>query len=962
MNATTTKENASIVSAGENGNTQQGESELKTERNHYTPSESEKKLIQFTVFSSPKLLTKHIQIGETGKLEKTNPSSFVNLAEKKQCGSLAQVMGILDALTDNQAAGWGVYALGDERVALTTKDNLVEGQAARSKEFFSWPNAAGVLMIDIDQPHDPLDAYNAICRAYEEATGHSIADVEFWYRPSASAGACIPGDPPLEGGRLYAAVANGSQIPAIGAAIFAGLWLTGYGHIFVSKAGTALPRALVDATVWSPERLDFVRPALLGPGIERQARKAYQIGGIAGRMLAGPSSTIPAGVVPADKLAAQKDTIARAIEKASPEIEAARAAFCEARDALNGTGCTVQDAVKYQSLTAKFTVELAKGEMVSIGTILARPEKYHKVLCCDPLEPVDERGNSTYGKAIIFTNKRPIIKSFLHGGATYRLSLRTRVDEPSLPTNPADRVKAIARQLRVHFKDEVFLSMDRLTPQLKRIDNDGRPTVFSKSQFAIVLSDRIQQHADKLQGKKENATWVTEKTILSGDAVNDFYAMLGTEYVDLPRLKSGTNKPYLVPSTGIFVTEPGYDPATKIYLSVEHAFPPLQQLTDLTRAATIEQLLAPFNGFSFIAPNDAVDSKQYTKAIALGCVLYAAVRRTVAGPILMPSGGRAGIGKTEFSRILVHGMGCNLVSTKHERTNDEENKKVWATLVQNPPEYVCLDNADGNFNHTTIEGLVDKQISEAFELRLLGTNTSIDCFNDMLVIVNGINTRPASEAMARRCLRIEFEQIAMWQKEITTFNSPSAYVKANWEIRHMQCLSLLADYASRGFPRNDLPMDFPSVPDFDKWIRGFIYEQFGVDVKIAITEEATDIADRNEVDGAVGQALTVCWMYAICKATPNNKEWGYDAFSLLAAQNAGSSVTFTMTEVKHWIKTMRLDPNNVLQKTLANPRGLKNAKKVNGLSLMQATKKGENQTATWSVAGSPLEISTWLLA
>lgn len=929
----------------------------------YKPSGPEKKLA-FTVFSSPKVLTKQIQIDENGQLEKINPSSFVNLAEKKQCASLSEVMEVLDSLSDTQAVGWGIYALGDEHLPLATKGTATDGQATRSKEFFSWPNDAAVLMFDIDQPHDPLGAYQTICAAYKEATGHSIEDVEFWYRPSASAGAHLPGQAPMEGGRLYAAVANGSQIPAIGAATFTGLWLTGHGHIFVTKAGTALPRTLIDASVWSPERIDFVRPAILAPGIERVARPAYRIGGIEGKVLEGPSKDVPAGVVSADKLAAQKDYIARAIDASAPEIDAARAAFQAAREALNGTGSTVSDAVKYQSLTAKFTVELAKGEIVSVTTILAKPEKYHKVLCCDPLEPVDEQGNSTYGKAIIFTNKRPIIKSFLHGGATYRLNLRTRTDEAALPTNPADRVKSLAKQLRTHFKDEVFVSMGRSTPLLKRIDNAGCPTTFSKTQFAVVMSDRVQQHAEKPQGKGNAAKWVTEETLLSGFAVTDFYAMLGTEYVDLPALKSGTNKPYLVPSTGIFVTEPGYDTSTKIYLSVENSFPPLQSLTTLMRDATIEQLLAPFNGFSFIPQTDVGEAADYTRAISLCCALYAAVRRTVAGPVLMPSGGRPGIGKTEFSRILVHGMGRPLVSTKHERANDEENKKVWATLMQDPPEYVCLDNADYSFVHTTIEGLADKGIEEPFELRLLGTNTSIDCYNDMLLIVNGIDTHPASEAMARRCLRIEFEQIAKWKEEVTTFASPSAYIRANWETRHMQCLSLLADYAARGFPRNGLAMNFPAFPDFDKWIRGFIYEQFSVDVLSAITEEVTDAADRNAVDGAVGQALTVCWMYAVYKARKdgplNTCPKSSDAFVTHALQKTASSSTFTMTEVKQWLKSKNLDSNNVLQKTLGNPRGLKNAGLVNNLQLKQAAAKGDGQTATWHVSGCPLEISSWL--
>lgn len=153
------KENASIVSAG--ANCLPGESKtMSSEDTFHNNADGQKKetKIAFSIFTSPKLLTKQIQIGEDGKLEKINPSSFVNLAEKKQCASLSEVMDVLDSLSDTQAAGWGIYALGSDCLPLATKGTATEGQATRSKEFFSWPNDAAVLMLDIDQPHDPLEA------------------------------------------------------------------------------------------------------------------------------------------------------------------------------------------------------------------------------------------------------------------------------------------------------------------------------------------------------------------------------------------------------------------------------------------------------------------------------------------------------------------------------------------------------------------------------------------------------------------------------------------------------------------------------------------------------------------------------------------------------------------------------------------------------------------------------------
>lgn len=83
-----------------------------------------------------------------------------------------------------------------------------------------------------------------------------------WWTPSTSA--CIYD---LQGGQLtgegsgfhlYFPFRPASRLPELADLLFKRLWLAGHGNIFITRAGSMLPRTIFDASVFSPERLDFV--------------------------------------------------------------------------------------------------------------------------------------------------------------------------------------------------------------------------------------------------------------------------------------------------------------------------------------------------------------------------------------------------------------------------------------------------------------------------------------------------------------------------------------------------------------------------------------------------------------------------------------------------------------------------------------------------------------------------------
>ena len=85
---------------------------------------------------------------------------------------------------------------------------------------------------------------------YKEKTGRELAGVT--------------------GQRVYIGVQDASDIPRLGEILYKRSWLHGYGRIEVGGAGQLLERGLWDASVFSPERLDFVAGADCRCGLRKQ--------------------------------------------------------------------------------------------------------------------------------------------------------------------------------------------------------------------------------------------------------------------------------------------------------------------------------------------------------------------------------------------------------------------------------------------------------------------------------------------------------------------------------------------------------------------------------------------------------------------------------------------------------------------------------------------------------------------
>ena len=136
----------------------------------------------------------------------------------------------------------------------------------------------------------------------------------------------------------------------------------------------------------------------------------------------------------AEELGKYEALIEDAKQKAEPEARKVREAWKAARmegavRRLVSSGVTPEIAAERADRTLStalggvllgdFQLTLDGGEVVTVGDVLDKREKYHGTLTLDPLEP-EYLGNKTVGKLFLY-GARASLHSFAHGGTTYQL-------------------------------------------------------------------------------------------------------------------------------------------------------------------------------------------------------------------------------------------------------------------------------------------------------------------------------------------------------------------------------------------------------------------------------------------------------------------------------------------------------------------------------------------------------------
>lgn len=318
------------------------------------------------------------------------------------------------------------------------------GALQRTLENFAWGAGPSYILLDVDPridmpPEDPETLIRYLEKAWPGISSAKRID-------SYGTSACIKDEQGrqrtgLGSYHIYMAIEDtgavlaslpgecqSEQLRALRERILVRCWNAGLGSIFIDSAGRMHPRALIDLSVFSPERLIFEGAPILPDGWsqERPAPKVVDGGWLPVEILTTPLTT-------RERLQFQQalaEDKARYGDKA--EVAAARYRDRE-MGKLVGAGMQHADARRLVEARRAGVVDADEWlyfqggtEPVKASQVLLSPHQYAGRYLADPVEPDygGAPGSIVTSKACLQVNKltgEVNIHSFAHGGINYQV-------------------------------------------------------------------------------------------------------------------------------------------------------------------------------------------------------------------------------------------------------------------------------------------------------------------------------------------------------------------------------------------------------------------------------------------------------------------------------------------------------------------------------------------------------------
>ncbi len=302
----------------------------------------------------------------------------------------------------------------------------------RTKLDFDWPKGGAVFFGDYDPQPDtpslsPKQLRSILCTVLPVLKN---APMVLWHSASShiyhkDTGKVIIGN---GGIRIYIAVADGRDIPRFGQMLFKRLWLSGHGHYVCSKSGALLSRALLDNSVWQPERLDFAAGAYMDANQPIEQRRPEP------QIINANAEPFNTGRV--TDLSKEEETQLAEIqkkerEKIKPYQDKVREGWIEERlqtiddkEEREKKRSILQHALEQRKLFADFVLTTRDNTLITVGEILDNPDKWHSQYLKDPLEP-DYKSGTNVSWLNLRSGGKPFLYSHAHGGTSYTLLRQT---------------------------------------------------------------------------------------------------------------------------------------------------------------------------------------------------------------------------------------------------------------------------------------------------------------------------------------------------------------------------------------------------------------------------------------------------------------------------------------------------------------------------------------------------------
>jgi hypothetical protein len=377
--------------------------------------------VTFTEFADKNaVLTKQYGIF-MGYFEKKYPGIMSDGCAKQMTMQLDQLIPYFAGLSKHQAICHGLT--GNPLATITVKSRETKDRIARTKDNFIFrSDEPSLILLDVDADdshgstniHSPKELVDIV-----ETILPSISNAAYMAMASASSGIMSTDTDELMtsncGFHIYFVAQDGSDIPRFIETLFKKLVLEGFGHIKISRSGSQLLRTVIDGAIKSPERIDYVAPAVIGNGLYRQTiAPTLRPGGIL--------DTTALNDITPDEDCRYADLVKQLKSDTKEQASIVRNQYAERKSLELGVSkkklMQVLESADRGELEYDFVLTLNDNSTVTVGEVCSNPNIWDRVPLRDPLDPDD--GDS---KAMIMVGDDHNIRinSFAHGGCLYIL-------------------------------------------------------------------------------------------------------------------------------------------------------------------------------------------------------------------------------------------------------------------------------------------------------------------------------------------------------------------------------------------------------------------------------------------------------------------------------------------------------------------------------------------------------------
>jgi hypothetical protein len=384
------------------------------------------------------LMSKRISLTNDGKIRSDGSKCLMvaGTAARAFAGTANELARIIQSCGSHQAIALG--ALREDLsspVSVTTKDSLDQnpGAIARARCFIDCrPGGPAWCLIDFDtkgMPKDVSDRIDAAGGMWNAllTVAAELANAARVSRASTSAGLyqtdtgeSIPGS---NGMHHYVLVRDGGDIERFLKDLHERSWLHGFGWHLIGGAGQLLDRSIVDRMVGLGERLCFEGPPLIVPPLAQDAAKRVPEA-CEGSAIDSARAVPRLSEYEHLRVNEAKAASAKALGKSAGEVrnkhdrELAKKISTRSGAPL-ATALRLVKARHRGVLYPDVELEFDRLGLVTVGAVLADPDRYVDETLADPMEGVD------YGrckaKVMRGDGGNLLIHSFAHGRSIYFL-------------------------------------------------------------------------------------------------------------------------------------------------------------------------------------------------------------------------------------------------------------------------------------------------------------------------------------------------------------------------------------------------------------------------------------------------------------------------------------------------------------------------------------------------------------